>query len=118
MRPLGPCSGLPGTVTERELTGRVPSSEEPHWPEGRAATRKEDERRSSKTSLVVSLVVSNAAAVGIATARSPASAGPSWTELFNGTSGGLGTGLAVQAATIAGALTMAWIVLTRRDPAA
>ena len=41
-----------------------------------------------------------------------------WTELFAGSTGGLGAGLAVQAASVAIALAFAWMVLIRRDPAA
>lgn len=41
-----------------------------------------------------------------------------WTSLLNDTSAGLGTGLAVQAATTVLALALAWTVLIRRDPAA
>lgn len=41
-----------------------------------------------------------------------------WTELFDGSSAGLGVGLAVQAAAITIALAVAWTILIRRDPAA
>ena len=42
----------------------------------------------------------------------------SWTGLFDATGADLGVGLAIQAATIAVALAIAWTVLTYRDPAA
>lgn len=41
-----------------------------------------------------------------------------WTHLLDGTSAGLGLGLAIQAATVLVALTAAVTILSRRDPAA
>lgn len=71
--------------------------------------------------LVGSAILDNVRAVHAIVAALPVHYWLSWTSLFgggDGRDGGLALGLAVQCATMAVVMTAAYVILTRRDPAA
>ncbi len=68
--------------------------------------------------IVIANILDGQASLHAVTALLPVHYWQRWTHLLDGTGAGLATGLAMQLAAIAVALTVAWAVLTRRDPAA